>query len=75
MSAPKVDVRGLLTAILNCPSVKTSEMAYRRRDAYQARTALDELIEACAPAVSEEGMTQVELNRLRAALAHIGGGS
>lgn len=38
-----------------------------------ARNAVAELIDACAPAVTEEGMTQDELNRLRAALARVGG--
>lgn len=45
------------------------------RDLRAARTAVAELIEALEPAVSEEGMDQPELDRLRAALARVKGES
>lgn len=33
----------------------------------------DELLDAVRPALTEEGMTQIELDRLRAAFARLGG--
>jgi hypothetical protein len=76
VSAPKVDVLFALdqadTALMVAGLKKSSIF---RMELRAARTAVAELIEACAPAVTEEGMTQDELNRLRAALARIGGES
>jgi len=42
---------------------------------HEARAAVAELIEAVKAAVTEEGMAQDELDRLRAALARVGGAS
>lgn len=39
----------------------------------QARAAVAELIEAAAPAASDEGMDQPEIDRLRAAVARVKG--
>lgn len=44
-------------------------------DLTQSITALAELIEAVRPAITEEGMDQAELDRLREAFASVGGAS
>ena len=42
---------------------------------HQLQAAIAELIEALEPAVTEEGMNQCELDRLRAAVARVKGGA
>jgi hypothetical protein len=67
VSAPKVDVMTWFDDYIRRCGIYD--------DGTPIRAAVAELIEAAQPAISEEGMTQDELNRLRAALVSIGGES
>lgn len=51
----------------------TQTLRSDRDEMREARAAIAELIEACGPAASDEGMDQDEIDRLRAALARVGG--
>lgn len=51
------------------------EEGYPVDDLREALGAFAELVEAAAPAASDEGMDQPEIDRLRAALARVKGGA
>lgn len=73
MSAP-VDVLAVLDAaisgVVNDP---IRERRWHRENLIEVRVAVVELIEATRAAITEEGVSQNGLNRLRDAFARVGG--
>ena len=83
MSIERVDVLAGLDAIFENPSVKSSEVAYRKRDVYQVRAAVAKLIESTGelidtvePILADHGFVYVgKIQKAKRALAGVGGAS